>query len=199
MIGDARPRCVPWNSTYREGVLQLFRDVPHKRELWDWQFESNPFGLPFHPVVLVDESDQVIGFNGVMAARATEKGADLSVLWSCDFYLAASWRGQGLGSEIKHELHRQSPVIMALGISNQASNVLRHLGWVPDDSVRSFRMVRRVKDWRSLALWGLQLINRLRGKAGLLDRRFNSSQETRLSVCSFLPDKDQVDRLWRTC
>jgi GNAT superfamily N-acetyltransferase len=193
------PRCVPWEEKYREGVLALFSDVPHKRQLWHWQFEANPFLLPFNPVVLVDEKDQVAGFNGVMPVKATKRGEQVEVLWSCDFYLAKHWRGQGFGSQIKHELHRTSSIIMALGISDQASHVLRHLGWVPDDSVRSFRMVRRARELRSLALWGLQLINRIRGRAGLLDRRFTYSQETSFSTHSFLPEKDHVDRLWREC
>ena len=98
--GSGVPRCVPWQPKYREGVLKLFRDVPYKAELWHWQFESNPFGLPFTPVVLVDDEDTVVGFNGVMAARATDQGEAIRVLWSCDFYLAEPWRGQGLGHVI---------------------------------------------------------------------------------------------------
>jgi hypothetical protein len=70
---DVLPRCVPWQAKYREGVIRLFSDVPYKAELWQWQFESNPFGLPFSPVVLVDAGDSVVGFNGVMAVRATDR------------------------------------------------------------------------------------------------------------------------------
>ena len=193
--GSGVPRCVPWQPKYREGVLKLFRDVPYKAELWQWQFESNPFGLPFTPVVLVDDKDAVVGFNGVMAARVTDRGEAIRVLWSCDFYLAEQWRGQGLGSVIKHELHGKAPVIMAFGISNQASKVLRHLGWVPDDSVRSYRMLRQRNGLRSWLLSGLQWLNRLRmafspvsGAAGL-----------RIHVRSRLPESARVDALWERC
>jgi GNAT superfamily N-acetyltransferase len=189
---DSRPRCVPWQAKYREGVLRLFRDVPYKAELWQWQFESNPFGLPFTPIVLVDDEDKVVGFNGVMAVRATDRGKEASVLWSCDFYLAEQWRGQGLGSAIKHELHKQAPVIMSFGISNRASQVLRHLGWVPYESVRSYRMLRRRKGLRSWLLSCLQWLNRL--------QRFSSSVPAgpgvRINVCSTLPEQGHVDALW---
>ncbi|TYC62712.1 GNAT family N-acetyltransferase [Marinobacter sp. BW6] len=193
--GDRMPRCVPWQTKYREGVLRLFRDVPYKAELWQWQFESNPFGLPFTPIVLVDEEDRVVGFNGGMGVRTTDRGKDIPVLWSCDFYLAEQWRGQGLGSAIKHELHKKAPVVMAFGISNQASDVLRHLGWVPDETVRSYRMLRRRKGLRSWLLSTLQWLNRLM-------RAFSAApgiSGISIKVRSSLPAREQVDALWERC
>lgn len=192
VAGGGFPRCVPWQAKYREGVLRLFSDVPYKAELWRWQFESNPFGLAFSPVALVDDEDEVVGFNGVMAVDATDHGEAIRVLWSCDFYLAEQWRGQGLGSAIKHELHRKAPVMMAFGISNQASKVLRHLGWVPDDSVRSYRMLRRRKGLRSWLLGGLQWLNRLRFAFPVVP----DAAGIRIYVRSSLPEREQVDMLW---
>jgi len=190
--GKLLPRYVPWQAKYREGVLRLFLDVPYKADLWQWQFESNPFGLPFTPIVLVDGEDKVVGFNGVMAVRATDRGEDISALWSCDFYLAEPWRGKGLGSAIKHELHKQSPLIMAFGISDRASNVLRHLGWVPQESVRSFRMLRRRKGLRSWLLSVLQIVNRLVRAFSSLPRM----PRLIISARSSLPGGSQVDALW---
>ncbi|WP_405420004.1 hypothetical protein [Marinobacter flavimaris] len=193
------PRCVPWQSRYREGVLQLFSDVTHKRQLWDWQFQSNPFGFRFDSVVLVDRKDQVVGFNGVMPVMASDRGAELPVLWSCDFFLAPAWRGKGLGSEIKHELHKKAPVIMAFGISDRASEVLKHLGWVQDISVESYRMIRKVGGWRSWAFMALQLANRV--ARGILSLRWLATvpKDLHLSVRSSLPARDTVDSLWRAC
>ena len=197
--GRHLPRCVPWQSRYREGVLQLFSDVAHKRHLWDWQFESNPFGFPFNPVVLIDRKDQVVGFNGVMPVMATDRGAEFPVLWSCDFFLATDWRGKGLGSRIKRELHAKSPVIMAFGISDRASEVLRHLGWVQDMSVESYRMIRKVRGWRSWAFMALQLANRI--MRGVLPLRWlaTTPKDLHLSVRSALPARDRVDSLWKAC
>ncbi|MDL0429702.1 hypothetical protein QPM17_01065 [Marinobacter sp. TBZ242] len=193
--GNGLPRCVPWHSKYREGVLSLFRDVPYKTDLWQWQFESNPFGLAFTPVVLVDDKDTVVGFNGVMPVRATERGKAVTMLWSCDFFLSEDWRGQGQGSAIKHELHRKAPVIMAFGISNRACTVLRHLGWVPDDSVRSFRMVRQRKGVRSWLMTGLQWLNKLR----LAFSAEPDAADTYVDVRSSLPEEKRVDALWAHC
>lgn len=193
------PKCVPWEAKYREGILNLFKDVPHKRELWSWQFESNPFFLPFDPVVLVDADDQVVGFNGVMPVLATDGGEDIPVMWSCDFFLAEQWRGQGLGSQIKHKLHEQCPIIMAFGISDRASEVLQHLGWVSDASVRSYRMIRRLSGWRSCVFFCIQLINLIYKKLfGSKEREF-PSDNLALSVHSSLPARHRVDDLWRRC
>lgn len=193
------PRCVPWEARYREGVLRLFRDVPHKRDLWNWQFESNPFSLPFSPVVLVDGEDQVVGFNGVMPVQLADRGEEMAAMWSCDFFLAEEWRGKGLGSEVKHELHKKSPTIMAFGISDRASDVLQHLGWVSDTSVRSYRMIRRFRGWRSWVFLCLQLANQLfRGGVGPGHRR-DISTRLDLSVHSSLPESHRVDELWRGC
>jgi GNAT superfamily N-acetyltransferase len=195
IVGGGSPRCVPWDTKYREGVLELFKEVPYKKQLWQWQFKSNPFGLPFNPVVLVDGADNVVGFNGVMAVRVTDRGEEIPALWSCDFYLAEQWRGQGLGSDIKHELHRKAPVMMAFGISDRASDVLRHLGWVPDESVRTYRMLRRRSGIRSWLLTGLQCLNRLRRGFS----RAPDSSGISVDVRSTLPGKGPVDELWKRC
>jgi len=193
------PSCVPWQSRYREGVLRLFSDVSHKRQIWDWQFESNPYGFPFEPVVLVDQQNQVVGFNGVMPVLATDKGSEISVLWSCDFFLAKDWRGKGLGSDIKHELHRKSPIIMAFGISDRASSVLSHLGWVQDTSVESYRMVRKPRGWRSWAYMGLQLANRFLNRKSWSNWRATEQNDLSFSVRSTLPPANDVDGLWASC
>ncbi|TGN41529.1 hypothetical protein [Marinobacter confluentis] len=193
------PRCVPWQGKYQDGVLGLFLDVGHKRKLWDWQFESNPFSLPFSPVVMVDDQDQVVGFNGVMPVMAEDAGVERPVLWSCDFFLAEAWRGKGLGSEIKHELHQKSPIIMAFGISDRASDVLQHLGWVSDTSVESYRMIRRISGWRTWVFVALQLANRVVRGAWPPWKQRGPEAGMRLSVHSFLPGKDRVDNLWRSC
>jgi GNAT superfamily N-acetyltransferase len=196
---DRVAKRVPWQSKYREGVLRLFGDVPHKDRLWEWQFESNPFGDSFDPVVLVDDEDNVAGFNGVMPVRISESGKEMPALWSCDFYLEKQWRGQGFGSQIKHELHGKASLIMAFGISDRASDVLRHLGWQPDTSIRTYRMLRYFKGWRSWVFRCLQVLNQVAAWKYRLNRRAIATQAVGISVHSSLPEKDRVDELWHRC
>lgn len=183
-------RSVPWHPRYRQGVLKLLSAVPYKAEIWEWEFESNPFGKPFSPVLMVDPEDQVVGFNGVMPIEASEWGRPIDALWSCDFHVAPGWRGLGLGSRIKAELHQKARTLMAFGISDQASLVLQHLGWQPDWSVRNYRLLRQRKGWRDWMFMALQCFNRLRG---LLE---SSRERLSVGVRSTLPEPALVNTLW---
>jgi hypothetical protein len=88
---------------------------------------------------------------------------------------------------------------MAFGISERASVVLRHLGWVPDNSIRSYRMIRRFQGWRSWVFQFLQTCNRVFRGHGLFRRRQLSPEGFNLQVHSSLPDEPCVDQLWARC
>lgn len=183
-------RSVSWHPRYREGVLELFSNVPHKAQLWQWEFESNPFGKAFDPVLLVDREDQVVGFNGVMPIEATAYGEPIDALWSCDFHVVESWRGKGLGSQIKSVLHGKAKEVMAFGISDHASRVLLHLGWKPDLRVRNYRLLRSSRGIREWAFRAIQWLNR---SLGLLGPRLSNCT---ITVQSTLPDQASVNELW---
>lgn len=181
---------VAWDTAYRQGVLELFHDVPFKTLIWEWQFEQNPFGKAFTPVVFVDDDDRVIGFNGVVAVNASDHGQPIDALWSCDFYVATEWRGKGLGSKIKAALHKQCDDIITLGVSDKAAQVLAHLGWKPYHSVFNYRLLRRPDSLRQWGLWLFQWLNRVRYSDYRRDRKYDCI------VSSTLPNKADLDRLW---
>lgn len=184
-------KSVPWHARYRTGVLKLFHDVPYKGLIWKWQFEQNPFGLPFRPVLFIDNQDRVIGFNGVMPVRATDCGRPIDASWSCDFHVAEQWRGRKLGSLIKAELHQHAEEIMAFGVSDKACQVLEHLGWERQNYVHTCRKIfARPCSLREFAFMVLQGINRIVGfgQMGLLNAK--------LTVSARLPARDLVDHLW---
>lgn len=181
---------VAWHPKYREGIIRLLWDVPYKPAVWKWQFEQNAFGKAFTPVVFVDDDDRVIGFNGVMSVCATDQGRPVDVLWSCDFYVAADWRGKKLGSRIKGALHQQAEQIMALGVSDKACEVLAHLGWQRYQNIHSYRLIRQRASLRNWAFTALQCLNRLRGGA---DRALKNYI---IDIQSQLPAAELVDRLW---
>lgn len=183
-------KTVPWHPRYRQGVLDLLSDVPYKPALWQWEFENNPFGETFSPVLMVGRDDKVVGFNGVMPIEATEKGQPIDALWSCDFHVSEAWRGVGVGSLIKAELHRKASIIMAFGISDQASHVLQHLGWRPHQNVHNYRLQRQHRSVRDWAFSALQCFNRLRGL--FEPQGFPLS----VKVSSVLADAEKVNALW---
>jgi hypothetical protein len=88
---------------------------------------------------------------------------------------------------------------MAFGISEKASEVLKHLGWVQDKSVESYRMTRKASGLRSLMFMALQLANRIvRGRL-FVPRPAAQQEGLLLSVTSSLPLRHKVDALWGTC
>lgn len=181
---------VDWHPRYREGILRLLGDVSYKPVIWSWQFEHNPFAKPFTPVVFVDDTDRVIGFNGVMPIRATDRGEPLDALWSCDFYVASDWRGKRLGSSIKAALHQQANQIMAFGVSDKACEVLSHLGWQRYEDIHTYRLIRKRGSLRNWAFTALQCLNRLRGGAE------RGASDLTVEVRSHLPPAELVDGLW---
>ena len=57
---------VPYRDAHQPEINRLMRADPSKARIWHWQFQENPFGYRFEPVVLTDDN-RVVGFNGVMA------------------------------------------------------------------------------------------------------------------------------------
>ncbi|MGP4843262.1 hypothetical protein ACTXGQ_03950 [Marinobacter sp. 1Y8] len=186
----ARP--VRYERQYREPIVELLESVPYKPLLWTWQFEETPYADRFNPVILLDDADKVVGFNGIMPVDATEFGVPIDVLWSCDFHVCSSMRGQGLGKQIKRTLIEQADIIMSFGVSDQASHVLSKMGWQQSETVYNYRLVREWRSPRMLAFQVLQWGNAIRSWA----RRRSLSGEYRIDVRGQLPDEQSVDYLW---
>lgn len=181
---------VAYQAHHRDGILQLLGNMPYKAAIWHWQFEENPFDRPFRPVLLLDDQDKVLGFNGVMPVVISEHGKPVDVLWSCDFYVAQECRGQGVGKHIKEILMQQSETMITFGVSDQAAHVLSRMGWIQSRDVYNYRLLRRADSLRNGALLILQCLNRIRGLGKLRDGDYT------LCVRNTLPARQAVDELW---
>ncbi|PAU81202.1 hypothetical protein CK501_06485 [Halovibrio salipaludis] len=179
-----------YRPEHRPGILKLLDDAPFKDRIWDWQFEDPAMVRDFDPVVLV-EGDRVVGFNGVMPARMIYLGERVDGIWSCDFYVDASFRGQGLGRTIKEALMEKGPVIMSFGVSARAASVLGHMGWRRSPDVWTYRHLRRSQSLRDHLLRCLQFLNRLTG--GSLP-----AHQGHLQWQDSLPEAAEVDALWES-
>jgi len=179
---------VSYGPEHYQGILELLDDTPFKERVWDWQFKDRAVCDHFDPVVLVD-GDAVVGFNGVMAAPLKYGNQYVEGLWSCDFYITASHRGQGLGRVIKEALMEKAPVVMSFGVSPKAAAVLEHMGWQCSDEVWNYRHYRRSLSLRDFALRCLQGLNRLRGIRA-------PGYTGNLFWADSLPGPGEVDALW---
>lgn len=173
MSKDAMPeyQLSHYRPEHREGILTLLGNEPHKRLLWDWQFAAAT--TTDNALVVATCGNEVVGFNGAMPIRVQVDGQINNALWSCDFNVAARYRGLGLGKAIKQELHHRCDHIMSLGISDFATPVLEKSGWRKGSPVYS---LRRYSGWRldrrlvlrpwqwclSLSYFGLPRVSALR-------------------------------------
>ena len=54
-----------YRSEHKELILELMESMLFKEKIWDWQFTENPWANEFRPVLVTDDWDTAIGFNGV--------------------------------------------------------------------------------------------------------------------------------------
>lgn len=179
-----------YEGTDRKNILKLLGNEPFKDAIWEWQFEQNPFLIPFDPV-LIANGDRLVGFNGTMPVTVKYGKEEVQALWSCDFHVDTGQRGKGLGKQIKSYLIAKSPLIMSFGVSPMATHVLERMGWRQSPDVFSYRLQHRLSSPRDWAIAGLQLINRLKPWAGR-----NGNYAGRIELSSSLPSSDQIDGLW---
>lgn len=184
----------PYSEQYRAGVFQLLESVKFKPAIWSWQFEQNICDKPFNPIVATDAKGQVVGFNGVMPTNAIARGDLLDAIWSCDFYVDASYRGAGVGSLLKQGLSDRADLILALGVSEKAGEVLSHLGWKMGTRVFNYKRINNKWPPRNLVVFLIQLKNRMVSNRGLKMGHGQSRQK--IYAQSQLPAQDEVDRLW---
>jgi len=181
---------VSYRDAHQPQINRLMGAAPSKERIWHWQFQENPFGYRFDPVVLMDDG-RVVGFNGVMAVDVLYNNEQTRVLWSCDFYVDRDYRGKGLGRMIKNALHEKSDIIMSFGISKMAAPVLLKMGWHSSGEVYVFRKYRAVRSYRQVLASLVQLFNTVRGS-------FSRCKGRRLEcrVCDSLPARESIDALW---
>lgn len=187
----SRPELARYRPEHLQQVVRMLGNPAVRARLWAWQFESNPRGIPFDPVVATD-GDRVVGFNGVMPVRIRFDGADRLACWSCDFNVDAGYRGGGVGRILKDELHARHPLLLTFGVSEIAVQVLSHMGWRRNGDVAEYRRIQRASSHRDRALQLIQTGNRLRYL--LTDWPAGSLVvETR----DTLPEAAELDALWQ--
>jgi len=174
------------------GVLRLLRNGWFKRSIWQWQFSNvNGTGVGGSPVV-AERRGEIIGFNGLMPVRVkTELGVQAAG-WSCDFIVHDKLRRSGLGRDLKRELDRQCPLILAKGTSPAAARVLPRCGWHEGIGPTQHVIHLRFDEWRGYACAVLRLLRRrsARRPARLPEGTYEFSWDTHL------PSDGELDALW---
>lgn len=181
----------------REAIVEIVGNEEARRRLWSWQFEHNPRGVPFEPLLERDEQGRIVGFNGEMPVLVRFDGQEFLATWSCDFHVHQRARGTGVGRRLKERLHERHPFLLTLGVSPIAVKVLTHLGWRPSDRVRNFRRLRSFRGRRALLQQGVQMANAIVTGALTLSRaRRPRADALHVQVRWALPRREVLDALW---
>ena len=178
-----------YNNQFKNQLITLLGDAWFKRKLWDWQFLSA--NRPsWKPVIVTDTQGLVVGFNAVIPVKVYYQNDIVEAAWSCDFIVDSNLRGQGVGKKIKLSLHQHYPLLLSLGISDQAVRVLKSMNWKCGTSVINYRKRLNSSDAKGVLIRGIQLLNYLKAKFSV-NFEIRNIYDSQLS--SRLPDENKFE------
>jgi hypothetical protein len=184
-------RVVPYARAHRSAVLDLHGQLlPRSRRLteryFSWKYEQNPY-LPEPTMALVFSGTDLVAMRGLIGTRwVTPADHAITIPAAEDLIIEESHRDRALFLVIDRELARIAaemgyPSIVSLSASPTTQKLQKVTGWT---RVAGFeRAVRRSQNL-SNPVADQQLMEKVRGKAGMIGRR----------VGLHLPDR-VVDRL----
>jgi len=180
-----------YNNQHKKQVIALLGDASFKKKLWDWQF-TDPNRPTWQPIVAEGSAGSVLGFNAVMPAKVYYDGELIEAAWSCDFIVASSCRGKGLGQKIKDKLHKQYPLLFSLGISDQAIRVLDKMGWKKGTPVTAYSKRNTINNFKDIIISAIQKLNQVKT---LFIKKNKNGPNINFRLSSQLPEKDLVNQL----
>lgn len=163
----------------------------YKPDLWQWQFSTITSSGTY---LLLENSQGIVAFNGLMPRKALLAGQEVDFIWSCDFIVCPSSRGRGLGRKMKKELlHKYSnSIIASLGISDSASNLLKIMGWESRPGLTEYRKIRRCNNIKDVGKRLVQAINYCYGLVKISPMDI----DTNIDLLTQLPCTSDVNGLW---
>ncbi|MCH9699592.1 MAG: GNAT family N-acetyltransferase [Gammaproteobacteria bacterium] len=183
---------INYSQDVKQGILNLMSLVPYKNLIWQWQFEENPYCLPFQPIV-INHADNIIGFNGEMEIKILYKGKSHNAIWSCDFFVHADYRGKGIGKYMKEIQFNSSNLVMAFGLSDSAVSIWKNRSCLPNKDICALRKYRSAFNFKRLSWSFYQTLKYIKG------RNFRIHNKSyRYEILDSLGDKRVVNDLWES-
>ena len=102
---------------------------PLKAKLFDWQFLSNPHADGRSPFLVGEIDGRIVALNGFMPARVWFRDKPIQATWSCDTYVSAELRGQGIGKQLITLVSRSAPLMLGYGISDMSDPIFAKQAW----------------------------------------------------------------------
>ena len=184
---------IDYDSVHKSDLMKVMGSKPFKKKLWDWQFHEARNSDDIKPLVVLNDKNEVVGFNGVMPIKVKYYNKTIDSIWSCDFFLSKECRGKGFGKQVKSVLREKSDLIMSFGISAMASPVLLRMGWKENGEVRAYARINKVGTFKQRIKRLLQAYN------SVVNYKFNSHIVPQFELSKRLPQEEDVNSLWRKC
>lgn len=73
---------------------------------------------------------EVVGQQGRLQTTLHVGSKDLSAVWATDLRVRDDWKMKGLGVALIGQLLRENPVVMAVGVSEEARTMFHRQGWI---------------------------------------------------------------------
>lgn len=183
---------VTYSKELKKEILQLMSFVPYKDLIWQWQFEENPYKLPFKPIV-INHAEKIIGFNGEIRMDIIYEGKVIDAIWSCDFFVHKDYRGQGIGGYMKKIQFNSNNLVMAFGLSESAVSVWKNRSCLPNEEICALRKYRNINNIKRFSWFLYQFFEYLRGwPIRVHDKSYQ------YKILATLGEKSDVDNLWES-
>ncbi len=77
-----------------------------------------------------EKGGDIVGQQGRLETTLHLGDSDVSAVWATDLRVRDDWKMKGLGVALIGKLLRDYPVVMALGVSDEAKKMFRRQGWI---------------------------------------------------------------------
>ena len=182
---------IDYDPAHKNDLMKVMGSKAFKQDLWDWQFHEHRMESSIKPLVVINDENKIVGFNGVMPIKVKYYDRIVDSIWSCDFFLSKACRGKGFGKQVKSVLRKKSDLIMSFGISAMASPVLLRMGWKENGEVGSYVRINKATGFKQKIKRLVQFYN------SITHFRFRGAITPVFELGSTLPAENEVNDLWQ--
>ncbi len=110
---------------------------------WHRQYVRNPHSHEDGPTILICLTENtIVGHLGTMPVELSMGDSLARAVWLTDFYVLPEFRKKMVGLLLLRHVMQTQEIALALGTTDQVSELLRGIGWNDLGSLRSFKRLK---------------------------------------------------------
>jgi hypothetical protein len=183
---ECEPALVPRVQDFFKRVYRPSYRLAWDDELFRWQFGATSAAGSLH-IKLALLHDEIQGCLGYIPVECSIGGRAVAGAWTANWIVDPQHRGRALGPLLLRELTSEFDTVLAVGLTQAASDVYQRLGWSDLGPLQRYVAVLDVRAAASLTATGTLLWP---GPSS------HAPDTTRRGVRHDGPLTDEVDELW---